>query len=232
MKGIESENTQSITAITVLVGIVAITILLTSWNSDILLRFIGGINPILAVLLGGVLGFILFRLVLYRQGFMIFTKKPIIASLKYSWLILLFTIVAIVVDLQITFPEDMNISFPTSLLFYPVIAFFVEMVFHILPLAILLFLMAQVFKNADHDIILLTSMFIVAMLEPTYQAVHMGTEPSGAIAVVWFNLFAFNVTQLWIFKKYGFVPMYALRLIYYLIWHIIWGHFRLDLLFN
>jgi hypothetical protein len=31
--------------------------------------------------------------------------------------------------------------------------------------------------------------------------------------------------------RYGFLSMYAFRLVYYLHWHIVWGYLRLQLLF-
>ena len=40
-----------------------------------------------------------------------------------------------------------------------------------------------------------------------------------------------QLAQLLIFKKYDFNSMYAFRLVYYLFWHIGWGHLRLRLLF-
>ena len=40
-----------------------------------------------------------------------------------------------------------------------------------------------------------------------------------------------ELCQLLIFKRCDFVTMYALRLAYYDIWHLAWGHVRLELLF-
>ena len=37
--------------------------------------------------------------------------------------------------------------------------------------------------------------------------------------------------ELLIFKRYDFIAMYAFRLVYYLIWHIVWGYARLRSLF-
>lgn len=38
-------------------------------------------------------------------------------------------------------------------------------------------------------------------------------------------------TRLALFKRYDFVTMYTFRLVYYLLWHIVWGVIRLRLLF-
>jgi hypothetical protein len=46
-----------------------------------------------------------------------------------------------------------------------------------------------------------------------------------------FHILAINLAGLFLFRRFGFLPMYALRLFYYLIWHILWGYLRLSVLF-
>jgi hypothetical protein len=58
-----------------------------------------------------------------------------------------------------------------------------------------------------------------------------GSHPLWASAFVGAHVWLINIAQLLVFRRYGFVPMYSLRLAYYLIWHIIWGHARLRLMF-
>ena len=69
-----------------------------------------------------------------------------------------------------------------------------------------------------------------SLIEPTYQ-IYMDAYPVWAMIVVWMNLFSFNVLQLFVFTRYDFVSMYALRLVYYLFWHVIWGSLRLEIIF-
>jgi hypothetical protein len=45
------------------------------------------------------------------------------------------------------------------------------------------------------------------------------------------HLFVFTITQLIIFKNHDLLSMFGFRLAYYMIWHIVWGYLRLDLLF-
>ena len=144
---------------------------------------------------------------------------------------MLFTSIAIYIDLKNPFPKDTHILFPESLLFYPVIAFFVEIVFHVLPFALLLVLSTAIFKNVAFQKHLWISIVIVALLEPSYQTINMASSPTWAVAIIFINLFLFNLTQLIVFKKYDFITMYFFRLLYYMIWHVIWGYFRLDFLF-
>jgi hypothetical protein len=78
------------------------------------------------------------------------------------------------------------------------------------------------------------SMLLVSVLEPVYQLVASppSSQHSGwAAAFVALLVFLINLVQLLIFRRFGFVSMYAFRLAYYLIWHIAWGHIRLLVLF-
>jgi hypothetical protein len=57
-------------------------------------------------------------------------------------------------------------------------------------------------------------------------------SPTWANAYVGIHLLAFNVVALEVFRRSGFVALYAFRVGYYLVWHIVWGYFRLPLLFG
>jgi hypothetical protein len=45
------------------------------------------------------------------------------------------------------------------------------------------------------------------------------------------HVFAFNLAQMAVWQRYNWVTMFAMRLVYYLQWHIIWGYVRLQWLF-
>ena len=180
------------------------------------------------------MGVILFTFLLYRGWFAIYNKENLAGLFRYSGLAALFVIISILVDLKVGFPVDMNILFPKSLLFYPVIGFLVEILFHVLPLSILLISLTTILKNISYTSILWICILFVALLEPTFQAMPMASSnhfPSWAVAIVWLNIFIFNLSQLLIFKHYDFISMYSFRLVYYLFWHIGWGYIRLKLLF-
>ena len=74
---------------------------------------------------------------------------------------------------------------------------------------------------------------VVALLEPIFQTVLGFSQPypTWVTIGVFANIFLINIFQLLIFKRYDFVSMYSFRLVYYAIWHIIWGVLRLKLLF-
>jgi hypothetical protein len=49
---------------------------------------------------------------------------------------------------------------------------------------------------------------------------------------VWLHVAAINLAQLLLFRRHYFVSMLTLRLAYYGIWHVAWGHLRLQVLFE
>jgi len=195
-------------------------------------RFIGGINPLLTGLLIIVLGCILFTFLLSRGLFAIYQKGNLKGLYLSAGLAAILGIIMILVDLKIVFPADTNILFPASLLFYPAIGFFVEIIFHVLPLTLILITLTYFFKNVRYQNILWTSILLVAMLEPAYQTMWMGGQyPLWAVAYVGLHVFFINLFQLLVFKRYDFITMYSFRLVYYLFWHIGWGYIRLRVLF-
>jgi hypothetical protein len=142
--------------------------------------------------------------------------------------------VAVLVDLKGPFPADVNAAFPQSLPFYPVTGFGVEILFHVVPLAVLLPILTSVFKGMGQDTAIWIAIGLVALLEPAFQTVTgrpAGPVPLWATAVVALNIFLINLAELALFKRFDFVTMYAFRLAYYAIWHIAWGHLRLGILF-
>lgn len=195
-------------------------------------RFIGAINPLLAGMLIVFLGGILFTFLLSRRWFAIYKKENRKGLYISAGLAAIPGIIMILVDLKIVFPADTNMLFPASLLFYPAIGFFVEILFHVLPLTLLLFTLTTLFRNAQYENIFWISILIVALLEPIYQTIWMGGRyPLWAVAYVGLHVFLINLFQLVIFKRYDFISMYFFRLVYYLFWHIGWGYIRLKVLF-
>jgi hypothetical protein len=187
------------------------------------------------------LGAILLSVLIVRDGFSIAGSDTGRGVARSAALAALFGIVVILVDLAIVHPADMNVPFPQSLLFYPVIGFMVEILFHLLPLCLLLTVIPALVGHGRSEAAVWVSLILVALLEPAFQT---WTAASGAPVVggpytyaAWavvsdgLQVFAINLCQLFIFKRYDFVSMYALRLAYYGIWHIAWGHVRLELLF-
>ena len=197
-------------------------------------RFLGGVDPFIAMVLVGVAGLFLLSFLLSRGWFSIHERADFRSLGWTSGIAALLASLAIALDLTIVFPADMNIPFPASLLFYPSIGFLVEILFHVLPLSLLLFLLTSFFKNLGAGKAIGISILVVSLLEPTYQAIAMassGHYPRWAVLYVGFHIFLINSFQLLIFKRYDFFSMYAFRLAYYLVWHVAWGYLRLQVLF-
>ena len=210
------------------------TIVLYFSKRQVFQRFLGSIDPLVAILAAIAVGLILLSFLLSQKWFVIFDRENFLGLLRYSGLAALFGVIMIIVDTRIIFPADINILFPHSLLFYPVIAFFVEILFHVFPLTMLIVMLSSVLKNTNLDTIVWVSIFIISVAEPIYQTMDMVSSkhfPVWAVAYVGFQIFLINFFQLLIFKKYDIISMYSFRLVYYLFWHIGWGYLRLFWLF-
>ncbi|TNE68111.1 MAG: hypothetical protein EP344_01550 [Bacteroidetes bacterium] len=195
-------------------------------------RFFGPVNPILVAALATLLGFVFLSFLsnigwaaIYRPGEYRRGKQPVLITAALALLMIL-------IDRTIVFPRDINVPFPEALAFYPAIAFIVEVFFHVVPLTILLFLLRSVWNPGRQREIVWTGVVLTALLEPVYQVIPMqGHYPGWAVLYVGVHLFVFNLVQLRAFIRHDFLTMFMLRLVYYLIWHILWGYFRLELLF-
>lgn len=123
------------------------------------------------------------------------------------------------------FSDSINILFPYSIIFYPFIGIVAEILFHIIPIYLLL-------KFSDSKNIKSSFIFIVALIEPLFQIIFfLGNNPFIFTIYLGLHIFFFNIIQLVTYKRNGFWAMYGLRLMYYLFWHILWGYYRLQILF-
>jgi hypothetical protein len=229
---LSKEKAQFLVIIALSIGAVGLTAILYFSTDHLFQRFIGRINPLAAALLLAGLGCFLLAFLLSKGWFAIYKQENLKGMFRISGFALLFVSITILVDLKAPFSSEINILFPESLLFYPAIGFFSEILFHVLPLTVLLIVLPSIFNNKSHKTIFWISILVVALVEPIYQVMPMSVSnqfPLWAIAVVGLNLFLFDLTQLLIFKRYDFISMYAFRLVYYLIWHILWGYLRLKL---
>ncbi len=208
-------------------------ILLYASQAEVFTPYFGELDPTIAMLLTLFLGIVFFH-ILFKRGW---TCLPETGSLKkglrYAGLAAGFSLPSITMDILGAFPEAINVSLPGSILFYPAIGFVAEVFFHLIPLTLLqgltgIFKNTRVFRHA-----IWISICCTASLEPIFQGcigVRNGL-PVWSIAVLVFVLYAFNIYQLFLFRRFGFLVMYTSRLSYYLLWHIIWGALRIELLF-
>jgi len=227
------EQSQYLIFVGLSLGVAVLVATLYSRNSLAFRPYLGGVNPLVAIALTILLGVVLLSFLLSRGWFVIYGKENLRGLLVSSGLAALMAVGMILVDLKIVFPDDINKLFPESLLFYPSIAYVVEVLFHILPLSVLLIVLTFLSKSLSYERIIWPCILLVSLIEPIYQTILGLSTPVPALATgyVGVHIFVINLLQLLIFRRYDFMSMYSFRLVYYLLWHIVWGYVRLRLLF-
>ena len=101
-----------------------------------------------------------------------------------------------------------------------------------MPLALVWSAANAAFGKAARDRLVLPCLAAVALLEPAFQiALSPPQTPLWVSAAVGLNVLVINLVQLAVFRRCGFAAMLAVRLAYYLLWHILWGELRLAVLF-
>jgi hypothetical protein len=194
-------------------------------------RFFGGADPILVVLAAGVVGAAALGF-LGQCGFEILKGRATLRGTSLSGVLATILALAIVIaDLVIRYPQDTNVPMPQALLFYPSIGFVAEIVFHVAPLAVLMLVLTPFRKRVGPDRLVWFCIFFVAALEPSFQVLFEGKPLSWALVYTWIHVFAISFLQLYVFRRFDFMSMYAFRLFYYAYWHVLWGVLRLNLLF-
>lgn len=194
-------------------------------------RYLGPVNPMLAIALASILAVFSMRYLGSRYGFVVFSPSKTLRGVAISAGIAgLFAAGTITVDLALGYPEGINVAWPQSLLFYPSVGYFVDLFFHVSGLALLLIVLRPLARKVSNNRLVWLCIIIAALIEPVLQVIWGGS-------LSWISLYtglsitAFGVVQLFLFRRYGFVTMYSLRLSYYVLWHIVWGYVRLGVLF-
>jgi hypothetical protein len=227
------ERLQFLVIIAFSIGMTGLAGILYFHNASLFYRILGNVDPLASYVAVSVLGVLLLAFLLSRGWFAIYKKENLKGLARSSALAALLGVIMILVDTQVVFPADFNIPFPESLLFYPAMDFFAQILFHVLPLSVLLISLTLIFRNTSQKHIVWICILVVALLDPAYQTVvgFQSPIPFWAVVYVCIHVFIINLAELIIFKRYDFISMYAFRLVYYLFWHIGWGYFRLQILF-
>ena len=191
-------------------------------------RFLGPLPPALTVAAAGAAGLGALR-VLERHGYWrrAAGSRTLRGLVVASLATVPFAATAIAVDVAAGFPEGTNVPWPAAWLLYPSIALAAEAVFHLLPLAGLAAITGWRWRGRALDRRAWTAIVPVAAVEPVAQ-VALGSALPGFVVP---HVFVFGVVQLALLRRYGYLPMLWFRLCYYLLWHLLWGAARLELLF-
>ena len=231
MKTFCKERLQFLVFLYLSLGIAAFIVILTYFDPYVFSRFLGNFNPLFTVVITIITGFFLLLFLLSKTPFVISKKQPLKTYLLITGIAILFGIEVIAADiLLVDYSADINILFPKSLLFYPSIGFIVEVFFHLLPISFIILVLSS-FGNLGMDKIVWISIIIVSIVEPLYQVWFSGHNSLTTTIFTGVHVFLFSLTQLLIFKYADFISMYLFRLLFYFIWHILWGYYRLELLF-
>jgi hypothetical protein len=195
-------------------------------------RFFGKTNAILVIVVASVVGAAALYVLRSRYGFVILRGRTTLRGLALSAVLATVLGAAIVVaDFFIRYPQDTNVPVPQALLFYPAVGFVAEIVFHILPLALLLLALSPLAGRLGKERVVWLGILLVAVLEPTFQVLFGGKALTWGDVYIWVHIFAIAFLQLYVFRRFDFATMYAFRLFYYAYWHILWGVIRLKVLF-
>lgn len=214
-----------------LVALLFVIILLPS-SAAYFRRFFGEINPIVVVISASILGAAALWRLQSANDFVPFMGRESLRGMALSAVLATGLGIAIIIaDFLIRYPQDTNVPVPQALLFYPAVGFVAEIVFHVLPLALLLFILNPLSGLLGGERVVWLGIFLVAVLEPSFQVLFEGKPFTWGAAYTWVHVFAIALLQLYVFRRYDFVSMYSFRLFYYAYWHILWGVIRLKVLF-
>lgn len=193
--------------------------------------FLGEIHPLPVFLFAGTLGYGALISLGRKIDIQIFRGSGLHG---YSHTVLgaiFFGCLAICLDRVVRFPDDLNVAFPVSLIFYPSIGFLAEVIFHLLPLTMLTVMLISLKVFRKNENVLWLSLFTTALLEPLYQGFFMMKTTyyhPWEILLTGSHIYLISLFQLWVFKKRGFLHMYLVRFLYYIIWHVAWGYLRIQ----
>jgi hypothetical protein len=225
-------KTQFIAYLAIALAILVLTAIQLTSSRTYFARYYGSLEPVLVAVAAGVIGAGALALLRRISGFQIVTGRTTVLGITVSTGIATPLGVEIAVgDLIVRYPETLNVQVPQAFLFYPTIGFVAEIVFHLVPLALLVLILSPLGARIGMERVVWIAILFTAASEPTFQILFGGEKLTWASAYTWVHVGAIAFFQLLVFRRYDFVGMYAFRLVYYAWWHIIWGVIRLEVLF-
>jgi hypothetical protein len=129
--------------------------------------------------------------------------------------------------------ESFNTDYPLSLFVYTSGTVIVEALFRLFPFPVLLWLISYVIlKKRWQEQTFWVLAFVLSILEPLGQLTGQMTpkvmEDFGRFFMTLFLPFLLTnypmgVAQAYVFRRFGFLASFTLRMGYYIIWHILYG---------
>ena len=231
-KLIAKEKVQILTFAAISLVIIVFTGILSILNPLSFQSFLGNFNPLIIMPILAVLGIFIVIFLLMRKWFVVFNRENLKAMFLFYIPAIILPFFSILIDIFFKYPKEIHKLVPESLFFYPVMGYVAEIVFHMAPLSLLLFTLNLLFKSLNFEKGLWFSISIVSLIEPLFQTTFSPSHfPLWITIFSAVHLYVFNFLQLYLIKRYDFLSMYSFRLVYYMIWHIIWGSIRINILF-
>jgi hypothetical protein len=114
-----------------------------------------------------------------------------------------------------------HISLPASLLVYPGGAIIVEILYRLFPIPVVLWVFGRISRGGGLERAFWVLAASTSLIEPLGD---LGLRPLGvaAMASVFLEDYALNLAQAWTFRRSGFLASILLRVVFYLVWHIVW----------
>ena len=226
------QHWQVLVYVAVSLAALTFTVVLLPSSAASFRRFYGEINAIAVTLVVTAAGAAALWVLQSTYQFALLQGKATLRGIALSaGLATLLAVAIVIADFVVRYPQDLNVPLPQALLFYPAIGFVAEIVFHIVPLALLLLALKPFVGWMGESRVVWLGILLVALAEPTFQALFLGGPFTWAGVYTWVHVFAIAVLQLIVFRRFDFVSMYGFRLFYYAYWHILWGVIRLEVLF-
>lgn len=230
---IQENKTQFLVFAILFIVVMLCTVLARIQNRNIFGPHLGSANPLVSIPIIAMIGFVCFSILIKQKWFPVFQTVNLKGYRLAAILSIVFCFEAIVLDLVFCFPKEMNILFPNSILYYPVVGFVVNTLFHVIIVTIVMGLLRLIASHMTLEKTIWIAILLTALVEPVYQMIF-GAKVNGwtwLVVLTGIHVMLINLAQLFLFRRYDFVTMYAMRLMFYLLWHIVWGMVRLNVLF-
>lgn len=119
--------------------------------------------------------------------------------------------------------DSIHIAFPASLNVYTAGAIAVECLYRFIPVAFLYTLIARVTLGGRGEAFVFWTLGLLSsLLEPLSQAPLAGSEPN-LVWALFALIFLFNLSEVALWRRYGWVAPLVARLTFYYVWHVALG---------
>lgn len=187
--------------------------------------YFAGLPPLTVAVIVCLAGIVALRLLQQLVGFCVKSARTGWAGwVMAAGMAIPFMATVTLADLILEFPPDINVRLPTSLVFYPAMAFIAQITLHIVPFGVVLWTLTRMASTWPKERRVWLSIILAALPEAAFQFAGSHVHGGGLQAMSVFvavQLFLFGLVELYLYRRLDFVCMYLFRLTYYGYWHIL-----------